>query len=60
MPARALVATKDNAIGTATVRCMAHLASGKHVVEVDASHAVLISRPDPVADLVEMAARGAG
>lgn len=55
IPAWAIVATEDNAIGTANVRFMAQRATS-HVVEVDASHVVLISRPGAVADLIRTAA----
>jgi pimeloyl-ACP methyl ester carboxylesterase len=56
IPSWALVATRDNAIGTANVRAMAQHA-GAHIIEVDASHAVLVSRPGVVTDLIETAAR---
>ena len=55
IPAWALVATQDNAIGTANVRAMAKHA-GAQIVEVDASHAVLVSQPDAVVRLIRTAA----
>ena len=55
IPTWALVATRDNAIGTANVRAMAQHTA--HVVEVQASHAVLVSRPDAVEDLIRRADR---
>ena len=60
IPSWSLVATRDNALGTANAEFMAQrtLAEGKgHVSEVDASHAVLVSRPDVVEDLIKSAAR---
>jgi len=55
VPSWALVATEDHAIGTANVRAMAHHAGAK-IVEVRASHAVMISRPDVVVRLIRTAA----
>jgi pimeloyl-ACP methyl ester carboxylesterase len=54
-PCWALVATQDNVIGTANVRFMAERA-GATIVEVEASHAVHVSRPAEVADLIRTAA----
>jgi len=57
IPAYCLVATGDNTIGTANVRFMAERAcSGSNIVEVNASHVVMISQPDAVADLILTAA----
>ena len=56
IPSWALVATQDNAIGTANVRAMAQHAHA-HIVEVAGSHAVLLSRPDAVVRLIRAAAR---
>jgi pimeloyl-ACP methyl ester carboxylesterase len=58
IPSWALVATGDNTIGTANVRFMAERA-GARIVEVDASHAALVSRPAEVADLIRTAAGAA-
>jgi pimeloyl-ACP methyl ester carboxylesterase len=58
IPAWALVATRDNAIGTANLRAMAQHA-GAQVVEVNASHAVMLSQPDAVVRLIRTAARAA-
>ena len=55
LPCWALVATRDNVIGTANVRFMAERA-GATIVEVEASHAVHVSRPAEVADLIRTAA----
>ncbi|MGE0544461.1 MAG: alpha/beta fold hydrolase [Dehalococcoidia bacterium] len=57
IPAWCVVATADNTIGTANVRFMAERAcpSG-NIVEVDASHAVMISQPQAVADVILTAA----
>jgi pimeloyl-ACP methyl ester carboxylesterase len=58
IPSWALVATQDNTIGTANVRFMAERA-GATIVELEASHAVLVSRPAEVADLIRTAAGAA-
>jgi pimeloyl-ACP methyl ester carboxylesterase len=58
IPAWALVATHDNTIGTANTRFMARRAAPSHTVEIDASHAVLLSHPDAVVDLIHQALRG--
>jgi pimeloyl-ACP methyl ester carboxylesterase len=59
VPAYCLVATADNTIGTANVRFMAERACpSDNIVEVDASHVVMISQPDKVVDLILTAARG--
>ena len=58
IPAWALVATRDNAIGTANVRAMARHA-GAQTVEVQASHSVMLSEPDAVVRLIRAAARAA-
>ena len=60
MPSWALVATQDNAIGTGNTRFMAQrtVTEGKgHVTEISASHAVLVSHPDAVEDLIRTAVR---
>jgi pimeloyl-ACP methyl ester carboxylesterase len=54
IPSWALVAIRDYVIGTANVRFMAERA-GATTVELEASHAVLVSRPAEVADLVRTA-----
>lgn len=51
LPSWALVATRDNAIPARAQEFMAERA-GSRTVRVDASHAVAVSRPDAVADLV--------
>ena len=58
IPAWALVATQDNTIGTANTRFMAKRATPSHTVEVAAAHAVLLSQPQAVVDLIDEAVRG--
>jgi pimeloyl-ACP methyl ester carboxylesterase len=55
IPSWALVATKDNTIGTANTRFMAQRAAPSHTVEIDASHAVLLSHPEAVVNLIDKA-----
>ncbi|MFC9995087.1 alpha/beta hydrolase [Nocardia sp. NPDC127526] len=57
LPSWALIATKDHAIAPSLERFMAERA-GAHISEVDSSHAVMISHPDTVADVIEQAHRG--
>jgi pimeloyl-ACP methyl ester carboxylesterase len=57
IPSWALVATKDNTIGTANTRFMAKRAAPSRTVEIDASHAVLVSHPEAVVDLIHKAVR---
>ena len=52
----AVVATGDKAIGADLVRSMAQR-SGAKITEVEASHVVMISHPDVVADVILEAAR---
>lgn len=52
----AVVATGDKAAGTDLVRDMAQRAGAK-ITEVDASHVVMISRPEVVTDVILEAAR---
>ncbi|WP_425246349.1 alpha/beta fold hydrolase [Streptomyces sp. NEAU-NA10] len=56
LPSWALIATQDNAIPAQAQEFMAERA-GSHVVRLEASHAVSISQPDAVADLIVEAAR---
>ncbi|MEU9456926.1 alpha/beta hydrolase [Streptomyces sp. NPDC048277] len=56
LPSWALVATQDNAIPAQAQEFMAERA-GSTVVRVEASHAVSISQPDAVADLIVEAAK---
>jgi pimeloyl-ACP methyl ester carboxylesterase len=58
IPSWALVATQDNTIGTRNTRFMANRAAPSHTVEVDAAHAVLLSQPQAVVDLIDEAVRG--
>jgi pimeloyl-ACP methyl ester carboxylesterase len=51
IPSWAIVATADKAAGTDLVRSMAGRA-GATTTEVDASHLVLVSHPDVVADVI--------
>ncbi|GAB3235303.1 alpha/beta hydrolase [Kineococcus gypseus] len=55
-PSWTLVTLQDLAIPADSMRFMAERA-GSHAVEVDASHAVTVSRPDVVAELIVEAAR---
>ncbi|AYF75876.1 alpha/beta hydrolase [Nocardia yunnanensis] len=57
LPSWAIVATKDQAIAPSLERFMAERA-GAHITEVDSSHAVMISHPDAVADVIEQAYLG--
>jgi pimeloyl-ACP methyl ester carboxylesterase len=58
IPSWALVATQDNTIGTANTRFQAQRAAPSHTVEIDASHAVLVSHPEAVVELIDQAVRG--
>jgi pimeloyl-ACP methyl ester carboxylesterase len=55
IPSWAIVPTEDKAIGPANERVMAQRA-GARIVEVEASHLVLVSHPEDVARLIETAA----
>ncbi|MBM0230594.1 alpha/beta hydrolase [Micromonospora sp. STR1_7] len=56
IPSWALITTQDLGIPPDLQRFMAERA-GSTVVEIDASHAVAVSQPGPVADLIDTAAR---
>jgi pimeloyl-ACP methyl ester carboxylesterase len=56
IPSWTLVTLQDLAVPAQAQRFMAERASS-HAVEVDASHAVTVSRPDVVARLIDQAAR---
>jgi pimeloyl-ACP methyl ester carboxylesterase len=56
VPSWTLVTLQDLAVPAEAQRFMAERA-GSRAVEVDASHAVTVSRPDVVADLIDEAAR---
>ncbi|MFJ4541936.1 alpha/beta fold hydrolase [Streptomyces tibetensis] len=56
LPSWAVVATQDHAIPGQAQEFMAERA-GSHIVRIDASHAVSISQPDAVADLIIEAAK---
>ena len=56
IPSWTLVTTQDLAIPAESMRFMAERA-GSTTVEIDASHAVTVSRPGAVADLIDAAAR---
>jgi pimeloyl-ACP methyl ester carboxylesterase len=56
IPSWTLVTTQDLAIPAASMRFMAERA-GSTIVEIDASHAVTVSQPGAVADLIDSAAR---
>jgi hypothetical protein len=51
----AVVATADKAAGTDVIHSMAERA-GAAITEVDASHVVMVSHPDVVADVIRTAA----
>ena len=57
-PSYGIVATKDIALNADLERWM-YKRSGAKVTEIDASHAVFISQPQAVADVIEEAARNA-
>src|SRR5262245_30982954 len=58
VPAYCVVATEDKTIGAANVRFMAERACPKsNIVEVNASHVVMISQPQAVTDVILTAAR---
>ncbi|HEY6565094.1 MAG TPA: alpha/beta hydrolase, partial [Pirellulaceae bacterium] len=54
LPSWALIATADKAIGVSGLRAMAQRA-GAISVEIDASHAVMVSQPQATADLIKTA-----
>ena len=56
IPSWTMVTTQDLAIPAESMRFMATRA-GSTTVEIDASHAVTVSQPDAVADLIDSAAR---
>jgi pimeloyl-ACP methyl ester carboxylesterase len=58
-PSWAVVATADKAAGTDVIRSMAERA-GATITEVDASHVVMVSHPDVVADVIRTAAAATG
>ena len=55
IPSWYLLPTEDRAIGTDAERAMA-MRAGSQIVEVQASHAVLVSQPTRVTKLIEEAA----
>jgi pimeloyl-ACP methyl ester carboxylesterase len=57
-PSYAIVATQDKALNPELERWM-YARSGAKVTEIKASHAVYISQPRAVADVIEAAARAA-
>ena len=54
-PSWAVVATADKAAGTDVIRSMAERAEAA-ITEVDASHVVMVSHPEVVADVIRTAA----
>jgi pimeloyl-ACP methyl ester carboxylesterase len=56
LPSWAVVATADKAAGSDLVRSMAQRA-GAEIVEVDASHVVMVSQPQAVTELILKALR---
>jgi pimeloyl-ACP methyl ester carboxylesterase len=59
LPAWAVVGTADNAIGPTGAALMAQR-SGAEVTEIDASHVVMMSQPQAVADVILTAATAVG
>jgi hypothetical protein len=55
LPSWAVVATGDKVIGTDMVRSMAERARAT-ITEAEGSHAILVSRPEIVADVIQTAA----
>jgi hypothetical protein len=55
LPAWAVVATGDKAVGADVVRSMAERA-GATITELEGSHAIMVSQPEAVADVVLTAA----
>jgi pimeloyl-ACP methyl ester carboxylesterase len=53
-PSWAVVATADKAAGTDVIRSMAERARAT-ITEVDASHVVMVSQPDVVAEVIRTA-----
>jgi pimeloyl-ACP methyl ester carboxylesterase len=58
IPSWSHVANQDNTIGTANTRFMAKRAAPSRTVEIDASHAVLVSHPEAVVELIHKAVVG--
>jgi pimeloyl-ACP methyl ester carboxylesterase len=59
VPSWAVVATQDKAAGTDITRSMAERAGAK-ITEVDASHVVMVSQPEAVADVILEAVAATG
>jgi len=55
-PSWAVIATEDNAFGEGMLRAMAKRI-GAQITEVQASHALFITQPKAIADVIEQAAR---
>ncbi|WP_127506437.1 alpha/beta fold hydrolase [Actinoplanes solisilvae] len=58
IPSWFMITTQDLAIPAESMRFMSKRAKS-HIVEINASHAVTVSEPEAVADLIEKAARSA-
>jgi pimeloyl-ACP methyl ester carboxylesterase len=58
LPSWAVVATADRAAGTDVVRSMAERA-GAEITEVDGSHVIMVSQPQPVTDVISKAVAAA-
>jgi pimeloyl-ACP methyl ester carboxylesterase len=54
LPSWSVVATGDRAAGTDVVRAMAKRA-GASITDVDGSHVIMVSRPEPVCDVIMQA-----
>jgi pimeloyl-ACP methyl ester carboxylesterase len=55
LPSWAIVATGDTVIGTDVLRTMAERA-GATITELEGSHVIMISQPEPVAEVIQTAA----
>lgn len=59
LPTWAVVPTGDRAAGSDVLRSMAQRA-GAEVLELEGSHVIMVSQPEPVADLIERALEDVG
>src|SRR3954447_3606631 len=59
LPSWAVVGTGDRAAGADVVRSMAQRA-GAQIVELEGSHVIMVSRPEPVADVIVRALEAVG
>jgi pimeloyl-ACP methyl ester carboxylesterase len=59
LPSWAVVGTGDHAAGADVVRSMAQRA-GAEIVELEGSHVIMVSQPEPVADVIVRALEAVG